>query len=631
MAKLARRLPDHVKNGPSALELVLQGNVLRRAGETVRAADLYRQATQLDAGCTDAWSELGCCLMENEQHASEAVSCFHRVLGSFPSEPRASDGSEQSSEIPQEAIQLLARIVAGRVDWITGQLTLGCAYGTAGQHELARAHLANALQLDPSLQAPVQSMFAAMYYKEQKWPEAIAAVDCALAAGTHDRTIWFIRSSCCIALARVAEGVESARRGIKIARSPALHSSLLYAMNFLEETTPELLCQEACQWNSWYAAPLAKRIHPHTNHPDPERRIKVGYISPDLHNHAVMKFVPQVFAHHDRSRFEVFVYAMGAKSDDMTEELRKSIENYRRMPASDSELAERVRADGIDILVDLSGHTQGSSLLAFAEKPAPVQVSWIGMLSTTGLTAMDYFLGDAHMPCPGTEPAFSETVYRLPVLCSYRPFANVPIAPPPCLENGYITFGSFNSPRKITREVAKLWSAILHLVPGSRLLLKYGGLDTEAMQERFYPWFMEDGIPPERLRFEGAVPAREYLEAFRNIDIALDPFPYNGGSTTLDTLWMGVPVVTLAGRLAVQCTGTSVLTAIGLPDLVAKTPEQYLNVALHLAVMVANMPNLRQDVRQSMLSSPIMDEIGQVRHLENAYRDMWRKWCQTRS
>ena len=133
---------------------------------------------------------------------------------------------------------------------------------------------------------------------------------------------------------------------------------------------------------------------------------------------------------------------------------------------------------------------------------------------------MDYFLGDALMPCPGTEQAFSETVYRLPVLCSYRPFANVPIAAAPCLENGYITFGSFNSPRKITREVAKLWSAILHLVPGSRLLLKYGGLDTEAMQERFYPWFMEDGIPPERLRFEGAVPPREYLEAFRNIDIA---------------------------------------------------------------------------------------------------------------
>jgi protein O-GlcNAc transferase len=179
--------------------------------------------------------------------------------------------------------------------------------------------------------------------------------------------------------------------------------------------------------------------------------------------------------------------------------------------------------------------------------------------------------------------------------------------------------------------VAKLWSAILHLVPGSRLLLKYHGLEKEMMRGHLERWFREDGIPHERLQFEGAVPAREYLEAFRNIDIELDPFPYNGGSTTLDALWMGVPVVTLSGRLAVQCTGTSVLTTLGLPDLVAKTPEQYLNVALRLAVMVANMPNLRQDVRQSMLSSPMMDEVGQVRHLENAYRDMWRKWCQTRN
>jgi protein O-GlcNAc transferase len=402
-AKLATRSrPDQIKNRPSALELVRQGNVLRRAGETARAGEMYRQATRLDSGCPDAWSELGCCLMENERHASDAVRCFHRVLGAFQSEPNTSDGTLQSSEPAQEAIRLLARIVASREDWITGQLTLGCAYGTAGQHELARAHLGTVLQLDPSLQAPVQSMFAAMYYKEQNWPEAIAAVDCAVAAGAHDPKLWFIRSSCCIALARVAEGVESARRGIEVARSPALHSSLLYAMNFLEETTPELLGQEACRWNSWYAAPLAKRIHPHPNHPDPERRIKLGYVSPDLHNHAVMKFVPQVFGHHDRSRFEVFVYAKGAKSDDMTEELRKGIENYRPMPVSDSELAERVRADGVDILVDLAGHTQGSSLLAFAEKPAPVQVSWIGMLSTTGLTTMDYFLGDAHMPCPGT-------------------------------------------------------------------------------------------------------------------------------------------------------------------------------------------------------------------------------------
>jgi len=534
-----------------------------------------------------------------------------------------------SVETPSESVKLLAERAAARPNWASGQFSLCCAYEQLGELTPARTHLANALRLDPSLEATVHSLFGRMYVREGKWISAIAAVDLALEADPANYIAHVVRSRSCAALARIEEAVESSRRSIEIAPNKEFHSGLLTEMNYLADVTPEALYAEACRWNAMYAAPLAPRIRPHANAPDPDRRLKVGYVSPELCHHAMMKFLPPVFEHHDRSHFEVFAYSTGVKSDEWTETLRSSADSFASM--RDPELlAERVRADEIDILIDLAGHTMGQAYLAFALKPAPVQAAWLGALSTTGLSTMDYFLGDAHMPCPGTEAAFSETVYRLPVLCSYRPFADVPVAPPPCLENRYITFGSFNSPRKITREVAKLWSAILHLAPGSRLLLKYGGLDTEAMQERFYAWFMEDGIPPERLRFEGAVPAREFLEAFRNIDIALDPFPYNGGSTTLDTLWMGVPVVTLAGRLAVQCTGTSVLTAIGLPDLVAKTPEQYLKVALHLAVMVANMPNLRQDVRQSMLSSPIMDEIGQVRHLENAYRDMWRKWCQTR-
>jgi predicted O-linked N-acetylglucosamine transferase (SPINDLY family) len=236
------------------------------------------------------------------------------------------------------------------------------------------------------------------------------------------------------------------------------------------------------------------------------------------------------------------------------------------------------------------------------------------------------------MPCPGTEHLFSETVYRLPVLCSYRPFAtDLPVAASPCLERGYITFGSFNGPRKITRDVARLWSAILHLVPESRLLLKYHGLENPAMQDDLRRWLTEDGIPEQRLRFAGAVPPREYLAAYSDIDIALDPFPYNGGSTTLDTLWMGVPVVTLAGRMAVQRCGASLLTAAGLPDLVANTPEEYIKTALFLVQAVQSAPDLRRNVRQALQSSPLMDEVGLVRSVEDAYRDMWRAWCASQS
>jgi len=283
-------------------------------------------------------------------------------------------------------------------------------------------------------------------------------------------------------------------------------------------------------------------------------------------------------------------------------------------------------------LIDLAGHTTGPTYLAFAMKPAPIQVSWLGVLSTTGMPAMDYFLGDAQMPDPTTDHLFTESVYRLPrsFFC-FRPTDSVPVAPAPCWERGYITFGCFNNPKKAGREVVKLWSAILHLVPGSRLLMKWHQMESGLKRQSIQQWFAEDGIPSERLEFAGASTTTQYLQEYSRIDIALDPFPYNGGSTTLDSLWMGVPLVTLTGRMPVQRMGASVLTAVGLPELIAQTPEQYVKAALYLSGLIPKMPNLRRDVRKMMLSSPLMDEIGIVRDVENAYREMWRNWCRTRS
>ncbi|HTS48136.1 MAG TPA: hypothetical protein VMH05_09340, partial [Bryobacteraceae bacterium] len=271
-------------------------------------------------------------------------------------------------------------------------------------------------------------------------------------------------------------------------------------------------------------------------------------------------------------------------------------------------------------------------LLAFARKPAPVQVSWMGYPGTTGMTTIDYFLGDAETPCPGTEHLFTEQVYRLgrPQGC-YRPFrADLAVQPAPCLERGYITFGCFNNPQKISRDAVKLWSAILHLVQQSRLLLKFRGMETTAFQNRYRQWFQEDGIEAGRLLFAGHSPAETFLAGYGLIDLALDPFPYNGGTTTLDALWMGVPVVTLAGRLAVQRDGASILSAAGLADFVAHTPEQYLKIALFLAGVIPEKPDLRSELRRALAASPFMDEAGLVRDVENAYRDMWHTWCRKR-
>ena len=527
-----------------------------------------------------------------------------------------------------EAVRLLVEIAAARPDWARGQYSLGCAYEHLVEHDLARQHLGNALRLDPSKAAAVEALYARMFWTEKKYSEAIAAADRSLAANPNYYLALVVRGRAYTEQGRMPEAVESLRRSLEIVPDSTIHSSLVFNMNYLAETTPEALFAEACRWNSRYAAPLASKVQRHTNRPDPERRLKVGYVSPDLYGHPIAKFLLPVFEHHDRSAFEAFAYALGPKSDHITECFRTRVEHFVTLPVEEKNLAERIRADGIDILVDLAGHTTGEAYLAFARKPAPIQVSWLGVLSTTGMATMDYFLGDAQVPCPGTEHLFSETVYRLPrAFCCYYPGTDAAVAPAPCLERGDVTFGCFNSPRKITREVVKLWSAILHLVRGSRLLLKYHDLEEEARQTPLLAWFAEDGIPSQRILFAGASLSTVYFDEYSRIDIALDPFPYNGGSTTLDALWMGVPVVTLEGRLAVQRHGACFLTAAGLSDLVTHSPEQYVTTAVFLAQTLPKLPDSRRNLRKALEASPLRDEVGLVRSVEIAFRDMWRTWC----
>ena len=457
----------------------------------------------------------------------------------------------------------------------------------------------------------------------------IAGADFTLRALPGNRPSHVARAGCYDGLCQPPEAAESARRALAIAPDPDLHRMLLCLMYFLPDTTPEAQYAEACRWDSLYAAPLAPGIRPHANAPLPERRIRLGYLSPDLYNHAIVRFIQPVLEHHDRSRFEVFAYSVGATEDEDTGRARAAVEHFVPFRGSGEDLAERIRADGIDILVELAGPTMPWEFLqTLALKPAPIQVSWVGMPGTTGLSSMDYFLGDARLPCPGTEHLFRETVYRLPrVSCCYRPAGAFPVAPSPCLQRGYITFGSFNQPRKITREVARLWSAILRAVPRSRLLLKYKGMESEVFQDRFRSWFAKEGVARDRLQFAGGTPLAEYLAAYGEIDIALDPFPHNGGSTSLDTVYMGVPLVTLTGRLPMQCAGASLLRTIGLSDMVAETPERYLETAVSMAGIVPKTPDIRRNVRQALLSSPFLDEAGAVRDLEDAFRDMWRRWC----
>jgi predicted O-linked N-acetylglucosamine transferase (SPINDLY family) len=365
---------------------------------------------------------------------------------------------------------------------------------------------------------------------------------------------------------------------------------------------------------------LRAKIPEHRNSPDPERRLKIGYVSPDFRTHAIMRIMPSVLAKYDRQHFEVFAYLIDLKQQDgVTERLRQSMEHFVTLPPNAEDC--RARAGRRHRHPDRFGgtHMPVEALLAFARKPAPVQASWLGVHATTGLRTMDYFLGDAHLPAPGTE----EKVYRLPrVQYCYHPESDPGLAPSPHFQNGYLTFGSFNNPSKLNREMVKAWSVILHLVPGSKLLFKYATPFREMTAARRRAWFQEDGIAAERLSFAGTDWNVPYVASWNCIDVALDPFPYNGGTMALDALWMGVPVVSMSGRLAVSCCGRVFLGALGLP--VARTLDDYVALALEMVKMVLTQPKSRQFIRNAMSQSPLMDGEGA---LESAYRTLWRNWC----
>ena len=585
-------VPQKTLNG---LQLAYTGARFLEQGDAENAEKTWRRAVQIDPECTLAWSLLTD-LFEKNKRTAEAVDCLSRFIAT----------SERTA---------------------ANLFLLGNKSCALKQYEQGYQLVNEALLLDPSLKVQVGLVVAKADFLQGNWEHAILMANEVLQAEPDNLAALKIRYNCWYCLAWVPEEVADNRRHIQIQPDTERHSRLLFMVNYLAETTPEQIYEESRQWSDLYAEPLAAERLPPRNTPDPHRRLKVAYISPDLRTHAIMKLLPAVFERHDPEHFEIFAYSVDTKEDSHTDYVRRAIQNFVELPVSRKAIANRVRADGIDILVDLAGHTMHTkAYLAFAVKPAPVQISWLGILSTTGLSTMDYFIGDAHMPCPGTEHLFTEKVYRLPrAVCCYRPPADPGIRPPPYFQNGYITFGCFNDPRKITEDVAKVWSILLHLHRDSKLILKYQYLDREIAQRRLRGWFASYGISSDRLVFEGRSFAAEYLDRYNDIDIALDPFPYNGGTTTLDTLWMGVPIVSISGRLAVACSGASSLSAVGLP--VAKTVEEYIALANQLVNAIPTTPGIRHQIREAMVQSPLMDEIGLVRALEAAYREMWHTWC----
>lgn len=411
---------------------------------------------------------------------------------------------------------------------------------------------------------------------------------------------------------------------------PAEHGKFCMSLNYIVQAGVEDIYLEHREFGQRFADGL-RTGRPHANEPDPSRRLKVGYVSPDFRNHSVAWFLEPVLRSHGRGNFELHAYYTHARSDAVTERLRGRFDNWTEAKGlTDEALAERIRADGIDILIDLAGHTAGNRLGVFARKPAPVQMSWLGYLSTTGVRAIDYRITDAQVDPMGYEAWQVEEPLRLPkcYVC-YGPPEDAPeVGPLPALARGGITFGSFNNLAKLSAATLALWARVLQSVPDSRLLLKSKALADESVRARIAGRLAARGIEAGRLILTGWEEGRDaHLERYNQVDIALDTYPYNGVTTTCEALWMGVPVLSRTGATQASRQGLSLLKAVGLEQLACADDDALAARARALAADLPGLAELRAGLRERMLASPLTDAKAFTRQLEQAYRKAWKKWC----
>jgi predicted O-linked N-acetylglucosamine transferase (SPINDLY family) len=367
----------------------------------------------------------------------------------------------------------------------------------------------------------------------------------------------------------------------------------------------------------------------HANSRDPDRKIRLGYVSPNFSRNIVGYFFKPVFDHHDRNNFEIFCYSNTRAQDDFTAYFANH-SNWRAVAnLSDEKLVGQIRRDAIDILVDLSGHTPGNRLLVFARKPAPVQVTWLDYFDTTGLEAMDYLITDPVSTPPNGTQQFVEKLVRMPHmrLCWTPPDFAPDVSALPTTERGYVTFGSFNRPEKITADVIRVWARILRDVPDSRLILKNRNFVHTDVQTHFRNAFAAENIALERVEMRGESPHAQLLGEYAEVDIALDPFPYNGGATTCDALWMGIPVITLKGDRMISRQGASMLTAVGITEFIADDRDSYVRIALQWSNRLNELSDLRRRLRGQCSSSPLCDTRRFTSDLEHIYREIWKEWC----
>ena len=601
-----------------------------QAGRLQAAEQIYRQILAVEPTHADALHLLGVVANQSGQHAT-AIECIARAIALRGTEAAFHNNLGEAYRALRrtpEAVARYRRALELKPDFAEAHYNLGLALKEQGMVDEAVACYRRALELKPDY-AKAHNNLGNAFREQGKLDEAVACCRRALELRPDFAEAHYILGNAFKDQAKLEEAVASYRRALELKPSYVeAHSNLVYALNFCPGYDAKTIYEELRRWSRQFAEPLAKFIQPHSNDRSLDRRLRIGYVSPDFRDHAESFFTVPFFAAHDHDNFEIFCYADVIHPDGTTARLRESADVWRDIAGlTDEQIAQRVREDRIDILVDLTMHMAHNHLLVFARKPAPVQVCWLAYQGTTGLSAIDYRLTDAHVDPPGlNDRYYAEESIRLPdSFACYDPLTSEPaVNALPALERGQITFGSLNNFCKLNAEVLRLWAQVLKAVDHSQIMI----LAAEGTHRQdTLDLLRHAGVAPERVILVGKRSRPQYLQLYQRIDIGLDTFPYNGQTTSLDAFWMGVPVVTMVGKTAVGRAGLSLLRSLGLPELIADTPEQFTRVAVELAGDLPRLSNLRATLRERMRQSPLMDASHFARNAEAAYRAMWQRWC----
>jgi predicted O-linked N-acetylglucosamine transferase (SPINDLY family) len=570
------------------------GEAHRALGRIPEAVACYRRAQELRPDYAEAYNNLGN-VLKGLGKLDEAVACFHRALELKP-------------------------------DFAEAHNNLGIAVGRQGKLEEAVVCYRRALKLEPNY-AKAHNNLGNALAEQGKLDEAIACCRRALELKPNYAQAHYNLGNALKDQGKLDEAVACYRRALELKPDYAgAHSNVLATLQYCAGVSPAALLEAHAEFDRRHAAPLGGTVVQHENVRDRHAGPRLGFVSPDLGQHPVGYFLVRVLEHLNQAGQETICYSDRIIKDDLTLRLQAAATQWRDVIGmSDQRLAEQICSDSVDILFDLAGHTAHNRLLTFARKPAPIQVTWAGYAGTTGLKAMDYILADRYEIPPGAERHYQERVLRMPdgYVCYDPPATAPPVGPLPSLAKGYATFGCFNNTAKITPQVIEVWAKILRRLPGARLVLKYKGWNDCGVARRFAEMFAAHAIDPGRLELLGWSPHRELLAEYNRIDLALDPFPYNGGLATCEALWMGVPVITCPGETFASRHSLSHLSSVGLTETIAHDLDEYVELAVSLANDLPRLAALRAGLRERMAASPLCDGKRFATNLMSMLQDVW--------